>query len=81
MSNRPVIEKLRQCPLLPFPFKLSAVNSLSTFYVNGDGFLRDVWKFEAKLTSTTPVSVFDGIYHVVAAFERDIIPPGEGGFL
>ena len=30
--------------------------------------------------STTPVSVFGGIYHVVAAFESNLIPPGEGWF-
>ena len=28
--------------------------------------------------STTPVSEFDGIDHAVAAFERDLSPPGEG---
>ena len=50
------------------------------FSANVNGFLQAVWKFEAKLMSTTPVSVFDGIYHVIAAFESNLIPPGEGWF-
>ena len=50
------------------------------FFVNGNGLLPAVWKFQAKLMSTTPVLVFDGIDHSIAAFERNLIPPGEGGF-
>ena len=51
------------------------------FSVNGDGFLPAVWKFEAKIMSTTPLSGFESIDHAVVAFERNISPPGEGGFL
>ena len=39
-----------------------------------------MWKFDAKLISTTLVSGFDGIDHLVAEFEINIIPPGECGF-
>ena len=80
ITNRPVIDKFEGnacCCHLLFNCALPIV--FPRFSSNGDGFLPDVWKFEYKLMSTTPVLGFDGIDHAVAAFESNISPPGEGG--
>ena len=80
MYNWSVIEKIEgnaHCCHLLFIFLLKIV--YPRFYVNGNGFLPAVWKFEAKLMSTTPSLVFYGIDHAFESFERNISPPGEGG--
>ena len=82
MFNRPVINKFEgnaRCFHLLFNFAPPIF--CHRFSVNGDGFLPAMWNFEAKIMSTTPLSVFDNIDHAIAAFDSNFFPPVEGVFL
>ena len=81
MSNRPVNKKLREKPwCCHFLFNCVMPIVCPRFSFNGYGFLPAVWKFEAKIMSTTKVLEFDDIDHAVTAFESDLNPPGECEF-